>query len=184
MSVAFLSASVCSIVGCLSLLAGRISVESAQTRGLASQYNCGSSTLQDPHSYLNRSADYLKPLTLTWCVPIAPLPTSCIRSESLQAAIPLPNVPVRCASCRVSDPVNSFRQCVHTNFVLPPLPLASTFIFDRASSCKLAGAAIGPGASQMQSRSLFCMLAGLSKHASTVVTVVPATFYALHGCYG
>ncbi len=67
---------------------------------------------------------------------------------SSQAAIPLPDVPVRCASCRVSDPVNCFRQCMHSNFVLPPVPLPSTCTCERASSCKVPGAAIGPCTSQ------------------------------------
>ena len=46
----------------------------------------------------------------------------------------------------VSDPEidqRSYCQYLHANFVLPPVPLDNTSISDRASSCKLAGAANG-----------------------------------------
>ena len=59
-------------------------------------------------------------------------------------------------------------QWLHLNFVLPPLPLASTSICDCASSCKLSGAAIGPSASQFASRSLVCLPVGMRYMAVTV----------------
>ena len=68
-------------------------------------------------------------------------------------------------------------QCdVWVTLYYPLYPCLAPVHVNVQAPARYQGPPSGHARRKMQSRSLLCMLAGLSKHASTVVTAVPATF--------